>query len=256
MKNREKENSDGFSVALCCHGTAVLRTAGMDYAVKPGCVMVQVMNGSAAMVRKSQDYLQKSVSVSLDTVLDFPSPVDIDIINLAIRFPVSEPDTERRGRLMAYYDLLDRQDSCTPNAYRKEIARSVLYALILEICDLFRSMAAESADMPKPKQEALTDDFFRLLAMHYRQEHTVEFYAGRLNRTPKYLSGAIRKLTGRSVPEWIASNLVREAKNLLKASDRTVLEVSEELNFSSPSVFVQFFRRNTGLTPLQYRRQG
>lgn len=157
---------------------------------------------------------------------------------------------------MRYYDLLGRQESCETSMYRKEISRSILYALILEICDLFRSMAEESADMPKPKQETLSDDFFKLLAAHYRQEHTVEFYADRLNRTPKYLSGAIRKLTGRSVPEWIAANLIREAKNMLKVSDMTVLEISEELNFSSPSVFVQFFRRNTGVTPLQYRKQG
>ncbi len=256
MKNREKENFQGFSVALCCKGTAVLRTGGMDYAVKPGCVMVQVMNGSAAALSGSPDYMQKAVSVSLDTILDFPSPVDIDIINLAIRYPVSEPDEDRWGRLMGYYDLLGRQESCANNMYRKEISRSILYALILEICDLFRSMAEESADMPKPKQETLSDDFFKLLAAHYRQEHTVEFYADRLNRTPKYLSGAIRKLTGRSVPEWIAANLVREAKNMLKVSDMTVLEISEELNFSSPSVFVQFFRKNTGVSPLQYRKQG
>lgn len=256
MKNREKKNFYGFSVSLCCGGTAVLRSGGMDYSVVSGSLIVNILNGSAFTISKSQDYIQKSVSITLDTILDFPSPVDIDLINLAILFPVLEPDEDRKYRLAEYYDLLDRQEACVQNAYRREISRSVLYAMILEICDLFRSIEEESADMPKPKQERLTDDFFKLLAGHYIQEHTVEFYADRLNRTPKYLSGAIRKLTGRSVSEWIAANLIREAKNLLKSSDRTVLEISEDLNFSSPSVFVQFFRRNTGVTPLQYRKRG
>ena len=40
----------------------------------------------------------------------------------------------------------------------------------------------------------------------------------------------------------------------LKVTDKTVLEISEELNFSSPSVMVQFFRHHTGITPLQYRK--
>ena len=102
----------------------------------------------------------------------------------------------------------------------------------------------------------LTDDFFKLLARHYRTEHNVGFYAERLNRTPKYLSGAIRRLSGRSVPDWIDSMLLREIKFLLKTTDKTILEISEELNFSSPSVFIQFFRRHAGVTPLQYRRQG
>ena len=42
---------------------------------------------------------------------------------------------------------------------------------------------------------------------------------------------------------------------MLKVTDKSILEISEELNFSSPSVFVQFFRHNTGITPLQYRKQ-
>ena len=41
---------------------------------------------------------------------------------------------------------------------------------------------------------------------------------------------------------------------LLKTTDKTVLEISEELNFSSPSVMVQFFRHYTGITPLRYRK--
>ena len=82
----------------------------------------------------------------------------------------------------------------------------------------------------------------------------VAFYAAKLHRTPKYLSGAIRRISGRSVAEWINSTLVSEIKMLLKTTDKTVLEISEELNFSSPSVMVQFFRHYTGITPLRYRK--
>ncbi len=256
MKNRENENFGGFSVDLCRSGTASLRTNDAVYTVVPGCLIVNMLNRPAELLSRSGDYSQESVSVSLDMLLDFPSPVDIDIINMAIRHPVSELDEAMTSRLLDYYALLGKQDISRTDIYGKEIFRSLLYALMLEICDLFRSMRDSRADMPKPRQETLTDDFFRLLAQYYRQHHTVGFYADRLNRTPKYLSGAIRKLSGRSVSEWIALNLVREARSLLKTTDRTVLEISEDLNFSSPSVFIQFFRQHTGVTPLKYRRHG
>lgn len=109
--------------------------------------------------------------------------------------------------------------------------------------------------MTKPRQEQLTDDFFRLLSTHYRSEHNVGFYAERLHRTPKYFSGAIRRISGRSVSDWIATMLISDSKLLLQNTDMTVLEISEELGFSSPSVFVQFFRHHTGITPLQFRKQ-
>ena len=255
-KNRENEKFQGLSLTLCCKGTAVLRTGDTDCQVEAGSLMVHFLTSLAETVSRSDDYLERSVSISLDDILDFPSPVDIDVINLSLRYPVSVLDSSRSARMQAFYALLDMQKPCGTNAYRLEISRSILYAMILEVCDHFRSMSEESTDMPKPKQETLTDDFFKLLAKHCRQEHTVGFYADKLNRTPKYLSGAIRKLSGRSVPEWITMNLLRESKSMLKTTGMTVLEISEDLNFSSPSVFVQFFRRHTGLTPLQYRRRG
>lgn len=255
MKNNGNENYEAFSIRLCSGGSAVLETEDRRFEVASGCLLISTLNRQPETVSSSDDYIERSVAVTLDMILDFPSPVDIDVINLAIRYPLLRLDDARALRMSDYFDLLDKQSACSDNTYRQEIYRSVLYALILEICDLFRSMETSSSDMPKPRQEALTDDFFKLLARHYRKEHTVGFYADRLNRTPKYLSSAIRKLSGRSVPEWIAINLIRESRNLLKTSDKTVLEISEELNFSSPSVFVQFFRHHTGVTPLQYRKR-
>ena len=77
-----------------------------------------------------------------------------------------------------------------------------------------------------------------------------------MNRTPKYLSGAVKRITGRSISDWIDEVVVIEIKRQLKTTDRTVLQISEELNFSSPSVFVQYFRHHTGMTPRQYRKEG
>ena len=71
----------------------------------------------------------------------------------------------------------------------------------------------------------------------------------------KYFSEAIRRISGRSVSDWIATMLLSDSKLLLQTTDKTILEISEELGFSSPSVFVQFFRHHTGTTPLQYRKQ-
>ena len=105
------------------------------------------------------------------------------------------------------------------------------------------------------KQEKLVDDFFALLSKWYKKERTVTFYAGKMNRTPKYLSTAIKKMTGRSILEWINETVIIEIKMQLKTTDQTVAEISESLNFPDPSTFVQFFKHHTGLTPLQYRKQ-
>ena len=254
-KNTENENFEGFSVSLCS-GAFTLVVDGHRYPAEGDSLVLLSSGHRVDVADRSDDYLSRTVNVSLDDVLEFPSPVDLDIINLTMKYHVIPLDREETVCLSAYYDLLDRQRRLDDSAYRREITRSLVYALMLEICDRFLILTERKPDMPRPKQEILTDNFFRLMSAYYRTEHNVGFYAGMLNRTPKYLSNAIRKLSGRSVPDWIDSMLVRDIKQMLKFSDKTILEISEELNFSSPSVFIQFFRRKTGVTPLQYRKQG
>lgn len=245
---------NGFFISLCISGSCSARISGRNYRISAGSLIIFYPDQLIEIQSSSPDLAWKSIIVSLDVILEFPSPVDIDIMTTALRKPVTMLDDNRMARLLEYYEFTGKQYSREAGAYREEISKTLLYALLLEICDMLRSAGDNAADIAKPRQEKLTDDFFRLMAKHFRTEHNVDFYAAKLHRTPKYLSGAIKRISGRSVAEWISSTLVNEIKMQLKVTDKTVLEISEELNFSSPSVMVQFFRHHTGITPLQYRK--
>lgn len=245
---------NGFFISICLGGRCELKVSGRSYTIEAGSLMIFSPNQLIEIQSSSPDLDWKSIIVSLDVILEFPSPVDIDIMTSALRNPVLHVGEAAARHLMEYYLFIEKRYSETSSAYREEISKTLLYALMLEICNIFRNVSDEDSDIAKPRQEKLTDDFFKLMAKHYRTEHNVAFYAAKLHRTPKYLSGAIRRISGRSVAEWINSTLVSEIKMLLKITDKTVLEISEELNFSSPSVMVQFFRHYTGITPLRYRK--
>ena len=245
---------NGFFISICLGGRCELKVSGRSYTIEAGSMMIFSPNQLIEIQSSSSDLDWKSIIVSLDVLLEFPSPVDIDIMTSALRNPVLHVGEDGTRHLMEYYLFIEKRYSETSSAYREEISKTLLYALMLEICNIFRNVSDEDSDVAKPRQEKLTDDFFKLMARHYRTEHNVAFYAAKLHRTPKYLSGAIRRISGRSVAEWINSTLVSEIKMLLKTTDKTVLEISEELNFSSPSVMVQFFRHHTGITPLRYRK--
>ena len=245
---------NGFFISICLGGRCELKVSGRSYTIEAGSLMIFSPNQLIEIQSSSPDLDWKSIIVSLDVILEFPSPVDIDIMTSALRNPVLHVGEDGTRHLMEYYLFIEKRYSETSSAYREEISKTLLYALMLEICNIFRNVSDEDSDIAKPRQEKLTDDFFKLMAKHYRTEHNVAFYAAKLHRTPKYLSGAIRRISGRSVAEWINSTLVSEIKMQLKTTDKTVLEISEELNFSSPSVMVQFFRHYTGITPLRYRK--
>ena len=203
----------------------------------------------------SPSLIQESnvIAVSVDYILSMPSPIDTSILNYSRYISVLKVSDEKFSDLQSYYKFIykESQEGCR---YQSEIIHSIFYALILEIMAEYENVlrAEESANI---KDNNLSDRFFRLLAIHYKQYRTVQFYADCLNLTPKYLSTAIKRTTGRPILSWIHETIMIDAKMLLRTTDMTVQEISEQLNFSSPSAFVQFFRKDTATTPHLYRKR-
>ena len=83
--------------------------------------------------------------------------------------------------------------------------------------------------------------------------HIVDELAKEVSLSPKYLSDRFRRETGQTLHSYIQEQKIREAKNLLRHTDDSLSEISQLLNFSSQSYFTSVFRKNTKLTPRQYR---
>ena len=71
---------------------------------------------------------------------------------------------------------------------------------------------------------------------------------------PNYLNIITRKHTGISAKEQINLMLVHVIKTLLDTTDSPVKHISERLHYDDPSYLCRIFRQQTGLTPIQYRK--
>jgi AraC family transcriptional activator of pobA len=141
----------------------------------------------------------------------------------------------------------------TANFHQAELIRNYIFALIFEIDAHHRLKTAETPN--RLKENILLTKFRTLLKSKYMHEHKLDFYADHLNLTPKSLSAAIKKQTGRPAGKWINEVITLEAKVLLQNKTLTVSQVSEMLNFSDQSVFGKFFRAATGVSPVEYRKK-
>ncbi len=96
------------------------------------------------------------------------------------------------------------------------------------------------------------------LAMKYIHENIYnQFYeeeiADYAGLTPSYLSTLFKKETGETLKNFILREKVEEAKNLLRFSDQSYIDISISLNFSSHSHFIATFKKFSGMTPKDYR---
>lgn len=71
--------------------------------------------------------------------------------------------------------------------------------------------------------------------------------------TPQYLSALFCKETGKTVTEYIRTEKLETAKQMLTYSEHTLQEIASFLGFCSHSSFSAQFRKSYGITPSEYR---
>ena len=84
---------------------------------------------------------------------------------------------------------------------------------------------------------------------------TVDYLSRSLHISPGYLSRLLRLHTGQSTKHFINDRLLQLAKEKLSAPDLTISEIAYELGFVYPQSFGKFFRQQTGVSPVEFRKK-
>ncbi len=139
-----------------------------------------------------------------------------------------------------------------PHPKRTESLANLLDILFYALTDY---RGDESLNTVEVRNTHLFNSFYDLLINNYKQQHEIAWYAERLCLTPKYFSGVIRQITGKSAAQWINEMLILQAKRLLYTHrDMNIQQIAYELGFKGNANFCRFFKDQTGLRPGEYRK--
>lgn len=84
---------------------------------------------------------------------------------------------------------------------------------------------------------------------------TVAEFAEKANLTPKYFSDLVKRETGMTPKTLIMRRMIEVAKHRLAISTDDISVIAYELGFQYPAHFTRMFKRATGQSPTDYRRQ-
>lgn len=156
--------------------------------------------------------------------------------------------------MQTLYEMVSHTLSITDESLNK---RSITQHLIIAyFYDIGYYIHKLSTNEHETRDAVILEKFLLLVRKYCHKERSVNFYAGKLCITPKYLSTSVKNASNKTAGVWINSFVIQEAKTLIKSTDMSISEISYELGFPSPSFFGKFFKRSTGMSPKTYRDEG
>lgn len=154
--------------------------------------------------------------------------------------------------LARYIALLGRHRKSAQNPFDNHECKLLLLALTYRLCSIYSRRIIEEKNVAGHKIDTFIK-LIRLIEKYYMQERGVAFYADKLCLSPKYLSALSKSVCGYTVQKLVFRAIIRKSIFWLKNTNKSVQEISDDLNFPNASFFGTFFKKQTGLAPSYYR---
>ena len=120
----------------------------------------------------------------------------------------------------------------------------------------FAIKTAESRHDSSDSKKVLAQNAIDYIALHYPEENlSISDVASHLGISVPYLGVLLRQETGKNFSTHLTAARMEKAKELLRSSDIPVSGIAEKTGYSNPQYFSVCFKKYTGTSPVEFRRQ-
>ena len=249
-------NVQGAVILLVKHGKCTIELDLKKYTLAEQSCVVAFPNQIARISDISKDIKFICAACSLPMVEELMTHVNeaFSLIIKAKQQPLLKLNPIEYGNIQQSFNfLIAKIRSSGQNPYNLQIVQNALLTLAYECVGILTK--SDNVEQPSSKKEALFNSFINLISQHHKQEHGVSYYATKLFITPKYLTRVVEEISHKPAKRWIDEYIALEAKMMLRSTQKTVQEISDELNFPDMSFFGKFFKRMVGMSPKAYREK-
>lgn len=100
----------------------------------------------------------------------------------------------------------------------------------------------------------LASDILSFINDNYKSLFEIGEIADKFYISREHLCRLFKKYTGLTVISYINSCKLKSAQRMLKETKKSIVEISDECGFSTPSYFSKVFKRNYQISPLDFRK--
>ena len=253
-------------VVVCLHGKMTVTIDNTPHTLTRNQILFLQANSVVTDYHLSDDFDSRALVFSLGTIensiyLRRKIWDNISYLRLHPIVPLSDDDLRI---FRHYYGIATANlQTADDNLYKQEIISHLLRSLVYEFLLLTDRIIAERRETAALKVESrkqtTNDDlhrrFLELLAFSRGRTRKVQDFADQLCVTPDQLTAATKAISARTALDWITEATVKAITHDLLYTQKTISEISDELDFPSLSFFGKFFKQHTGLSPRAFRER-
>ena len=236
----------------CRQGHAVGRINMTEYELCRDGFLILLPNQIIESVSVSPDFEGTYIVMSQQFLNSLNIAESFKVHNSVEHSPYIQLNNRTKEPIINFISMCKNAISVEENPHRMEIVRLLSKAFFLGF-GYFMHQSSQPRTEPSHQAELMMK-FIHLVEDNYRAHRDLEFYANKMNITAKYLSRAIKKHSEKNALQWIEHYVILYAKSQLASTNKSVKQISYELNFPSPSFFGKYFHRIVGLSPVEYRK--
>jgi len=125
-----------------------------------------------------------------------------------------------------------------------------------QVCKILSSTLAYRDSQPKGKYKNLIRRAIEYLEHHYTDaELSLNELAAHANLSASHFSVVFSQETGQTFKEYLTEIRIKKAKELLRMTALRSADIAYQVGYSDPHYFSSVFKKNTGLSPLEFRSQ-
>jgi len=241
-------------IGLCTKGQISYRMDTEELVVHAGEMLVASERHVIDGYQPSADMEGLCIMMSVDFFHEIIKSVhDVSSLFVFARMqPVMKLEANEITTFVEYFQVIKQKISDNHNHFRKDLIRTLMLAMFYDVGNVIYRV--KNFDESLLRSEKVFTRFLKMVEENCKRERRVSWYAQQLNITPKYLSTAVKRISGRTAVEWIENYVTMELRVLLKNSTKSIKEITEELNFPNQSFLGKYFKEHVGMTPSAYRK--
>lgn len=245
--------SSGITLVLVKRGTAHVEVDFFVYELRENTAITFAPKSTVRYVDMDDDFRCSMLSFNQDEAIEAiprPEPAFMDFMR---RYPMGAIPAKRAETMLANMTDIDYFLNHNAGRHRIAIVRNIIQNILFELYDATKSQFIDLEPQTKGRQSELFVQFIHLVYEYGDKEREVSFYSDKLCITQRYLARILNQLSHETAKEIIDRHCVQEIKMRLRTTTESIQAIASDLRFPDQSFFTRFFKKQTGITPTEFR---